>query len=165
MPHDPKAIANWFLDRAGVEGRSLDPMKVQKLVYFAHGWNLGLTDEPLIDEAVEAWDYGPVVPSLYHEFKEYGSTSITKLATTLEYEGDAKFNLVTPRVSKADKHTNALLEKIWDVYGAKTGLALSAMTHVPGSPWHIAREQNPGVRSPDIQNTVMAEYFRALARK
>jgi len=44
-------------------------MKLQKLVYYAHGWHLALNNEPLIDEQVECWQYGPVISSLFHEFK------------------------------------------------------------------------------------------------
>ena len=42
------------------------PMHVIKLVYLAHGWMLGFTSRALINEAVEAWTYGPVVPSTYY---------------------------------------------------------------------------------------------------
>ena len=47
-------------------------MKVQKLVYFAHGWHLGITKKPLINEQVEAWPYGAVIPSLYDYLKQWG---------------------------------------------------------------------------------------------
>nr|WP_256351506.1 type II toxin-antitoxin system antitoxin SocA domain-containing protein [Pseudomonas gingeri] len=56
-------------------------MKQQKLVYYSHGWHAGYTDQPLINEAVETWQYGPVIPSLYHEFKRFGSGEIVKKGT------------------------------------------------------------------------------------
>ena len=51
-------IANYFLDRAQ-QGDAITQMKVQKLVYFAHWWHLGITKNPLIRYQVEAWSYGP----------------------------------------------------------------------------------------------------------
>jgi len=78
MPKAVEAIANWFLDRSKSDGKPVDPMKLQKLIYFAHGWHLGLIRHPLVDELFEAWEYGPVVPSIYHEFKMFGSRALSQ---------------------------------------------------------------------------------------
>jgi len=53
------AVANYLIGKAQSEGRSITPMQLIKLVYIAHGWTLGLYDQPLIGEQVEAWTYGP----------------------------------------------------------------------------------------------------------
>ena len=58
-PYSAKAVANYFLARAKESGETLSPMKLQKLIYFAHGWHLAVFDAPLLDEEVQAWDYGP----------------------------------------------------------------------------------------------------------
>ncbi|QLH42366.1 MAG: DUF4065 domain-containing protein [Coxiellaceae bacterium] len=55
-------------------------MKLAKLIYVAHGWSLALNDVPLIDEAVQAWKFGPVIESVYHEFKHFGNDVINSLA-------------------------------------------------------------------------------------
>jgi uncharacterized phage-associated protein len=46
MPYDPKAIANYFLTLAADHDQTLDPMMIQKSVYFAHGWHLAILDTP-----------------------------------------------------------------------------------------------------------------------
>jgi uncharacterized phage-associated protein len=71
------AVANHFLDIAEKAGQRLTPMKLQKLVYFAHGWHLGLTGEPLLDEEIQAWSFGPVVRSVYNAFRDCGGDEIT----------------------------------------------------------------------------------------
>jgi uncharacterized phage-associated protein len=58
---------------------------------------LAINKEPLIDERVEAWNYGPVIPSLYHEFKNFGSGAITLPATDFHFEGK-KLSLVAPSI-------------------------------------------------------------------
>lgn len=32
--------------------------------------------QPCFKEEIEAWDFGPVVPEVYHEFKIFGSSDI-----------------------------------------------------------------------------------------
>src|SRR5437762_397203 len=81
--YSARALANTFLELAKEEGKSLSPLQLQKLVYYAHGWNLGIRNAPLIDAPIEAWRFGPVVQSLYHEFKEYGNNPITSPAQDL----------------------------------------------------------------------------------
>lgn len=61
--YSAKAVANYFLAQYGKHG--LNPLKLQKLVYIAHGWNLAVRNQPLVDnELPEAWEYGPVFASL-----------------------------------------------------------------------------------------------------
>ena len=56
-------------------------MQVIKLVYIAHGWHLAIYDVPLVDDYVQAWQYGPVIPPLYYAFKRFGSGPITTIPT------------------------------------------------------------------------------------
>ena len=64
-PTSPRPVAEQIL---WLRGREIEttPMHVLKLVYLCHGWCLGFTGEALINEPVEAWTYGPVVPTVYH---------------------------------------------------------------------------------------------------
>lgn len=163
MAYPVKAVANFFLTLAKERGVKLSPMKLQKLAYFAHGWHLAFTNQPLIDEKVEAWQYGPVIPSLYHEFSNYGAGNISKLATEL----DDDFELVTPvlpRNDEADKFANALLEKIFDVYGKYTGIELSNLTHLPDTPW--SQTWKPGLpKGTDISDDLIKTHFTQKLKK
>ena len=61
LSRPPRVVAEQILWlRRDVE---TTPMHVLKLVYLCHGWVLGLTDQALIDEPVEAWQYVPPVLS------------------------------------------------------------------------------------------------------
>lgn len=46
-------------------------LKLQKILYFIKAKGLLQNNEVFYDD-IEAWDYGPVVPSVYHFFKTYG---------------------------------------------------------------------------------------------
>lgn len=124
--YDPIAVANFFIDKALSEGVDLTPMKLLKLVYIAHGWNMAVNEAPLINEAVIAWKYGPVIESIYHIFKKYGKNSITKL----EYR-----NGNIPFIPASDAATNEVLNRVWDTHKDFSGVDLSAMTHLDDSPW------------------------------
>ena len=125
-------IANYFIEKSLDSGVELTPMKLNKLVYIAHGWYLGLSDRPLIGEAAQAWKYGPVIPSIYHRFKYYGGSQVTSLES-------ANDMVTIPEVR--DEELKEFLQRIWDVYGNLSGLQLSSLTHQEGTPWSVTREK------------------------
>ena len=157
MKYSAKAVANKFIDIAKEKGSPITPLKLQKLVYFAHGWYLSLTNgQPLIDEKIEAWRYGPVVPSLYHEFKSHGNRAIEMYATALEI--DQGFRIVTPHLPD-DKNLSAFIDKIWEVYGKFTGIQLSNITHESNTPWDETWGSEGVPKNTDIDDSVIKKYF------
>lgn len=156
---NPKSIANYFLELAAANGQSISPMKLQKLVYYAHGWYAGYTNQPLINEAVEAWQYGPVIPSLYHEFKRFGSGSIQGKAVEFDALG------VREATPPTDPQIRTFLTNVWNSYGRYTGIALSEMTHATGTPWDQTWSQCNGLRGVDIPFHQIASYFKTAVEK
>lgn len=155
MEH-PLAVSNYFISKSFETGIEVTPMKVLKLVYIAHGWSLGLDNGPLITEAVQAWKYGPVVESVYHEFKHYGGGKITSLAYI--------FN-VTPVTTS--KENLKILDKVWEVYKDYDGLRLSTLTHQPGTPWDIAWNKMGGKKQTSviIANDLIEEHYKQKVTK
>lgn len=69
--------ANYFLATLGNDPESdITHLKLQKLVCYAQAMNLGLYGRPIFAEDIEAWQHGPVVPSLYKEFQRHGRSVI-----------------------------------------------------------------------------------------
>jgi uncharacterized phage-associated protein len=66
MAYPASLIAQLFVNRAIKEGNPITQMKLQKMVYVAHGLYLASHNEPLIKENFQAWRFGPVVPDIYH---------------------------------------------------------------------------------------------------
>ncbi|GAB2198867.1 Panacea domain-containing protein [Sessilibacter sp. MAH4] len=160
MSYPSIAIANAFLEVGRKEGAPtpLTPMKLLKLVYFAHGWYLALRNEPLIDETVEAWRYGPVVPSIYHASKHFGNTNI--VGDLSDEEGNIQRVDLT---SMRNADLNDLVHWIWKQYSRYDGVQLSNQTHEPGTPWTETMERYGGVsRMPkgiDIEENMIKQYF------
>jgi uncharacterized phage-associated protein len=156
MPFSAKAVANEFLELAKAENRQLTPMGVIKLTYLAHGWYLALAGEPLLDENVEAWRFGPVIPSLYHEFKEFGNGPITRPASISPI-----WNRPAALTGEGSAYAKRVIKRVWDVYKHLTAVQLSNLTHEPNSPW--TQTPNKEIHGTDIPNTVIREYFANLA--
>jgi uncharacterized phage-associated protein len=151
MTYSAKTIANYFISKAKSESKTdLTPMKLLKLVYVAHGWHLALTGKPLIFESIDAWKYGPVIDSLYHEFKKYKNNPITML---------------TEAHPIADSDQNIkLLNEVWKKYGNYTGVQLSNWSHEQGSPWYQTWHAKKGkdYNGISIDNELIRNYFLEL---
>lgn len=140
------------------DGITISPMKLQKLIYFAHGWCLAITGEPLIEESIDAWKYGPVIADVYYEFKEFGSDPI---------KGKKPNVLIKKRLLslKRDELTIKLIQKVWQVYGKYDALELSKMTHLPNTPWLEVREKNPEKANVTIDDRLIRKYFIDATKK
>lgn len=158
---NPISIANYFIKKSLSETELLTPMKVVKLVYIAHGWYLGLTGKPLLNEVAQAWKYGPVVPSVYEKFKTYKDRPITGVAMEVTFSGE----VTATDYPLSDENLAPFLDKIWDVYKRYSGTDLSALTHKPGTPWYhtwhdSGGKDNLGV---PIPNPLIQTHYKQLA--
>ncbi len=140
----PAHIANFFLWKAEEEGvEDMTPMKLIKLVYFSYAWYLAIFNKKIFDEKIEAWRYGPVIPSIYHEFKRFGNSPIKQFAINFEPEtGETSY----PIIDQNDTEILQVAQTIWNFYKDKSGDQLSQITHQEHSPWHcsyLQGENNP----------------------
>jgi len=151
MPYSAKAIANYFLDRANAAGQEITPMKMQKLVYIAHGWHLAIHGEPLIDEPVEAWRFGPVIPSLFQAFRKYGASPIAEHADGVG------------RCAMDNTNAQTLLDGVMEAHGEMSAIDLMRLTHAKGSPWSSVRDEDDFSSYGDIiDDGVIKDHFTQL---
>jgi uncharacterized phage-associated protein len=138
MAYSAYAVANAFIEKAQ-QGDivNLTPMKLQKLLYFTQAWHLrGTHGEPILDDHFARWQYGPVIPAIYHEFKAYGYSPILRKATTLAVNGDGNgYSAFVPTIPPDDTSTWELIDVVINRYGPIDAQTLSKMTHLPGSAW------------------------------
>ena len=176
MAFSADAVANYFLDRAAAARLPLSPMKLQKLMYFAHGFHLALErrGQPLVNEEVQAWEYGPVFPAIYHEFKEFGGRAISRDACSVKSVGGGDLLIYIPTVAteaEADPQIDlpfaqAVLSRVWSVYSPHSATALSELTHERGSPWWMIRQKAMAEfggkipRAPNIPNPLIRNWFK-----
>jgi uncharacterized phage-associated protein len=127
-----------------IKSLPVDNLKLQKLLYYSQAVHLVLNDkDPLFPEDIEAWDYGPVVPPVYREYKKYG------LETIPTPQDDQPLNLTISEIVSIDM-TLAY-------FGEMSGLALMSGTHQE-TPWKTA--YRPGRPSNPIPIDSIYEYFK-----
>jgi uncharacterized phage-associated protein len=165
MPYPAKAAANFFISQALQEKSELSPLKLLKLIYIAQGWYLALSNEDLIDEPIQAWQFGPVVESVYHEFKCFGNKNITHLAKEYGLDSDGDFDISIYEIPKKDKMVNVFLKKVWDIYKQYTAVQLVNWTHLRDSPWYKAWFEEGGVNKKNysISASLIKDYFKGLS--
>ena len=72
-------VANYIIYFSNSKlGKSITNLQLQKFLYFSYVNHLKAKGSRLFDDVIEKWQYGPVVPSTYHAFKDYGFFSITE---------------------------------------------------------------------------------------
>lgn len=151
-------IANEFIKRAQTRGIPLTHMQLQKLVYLAHGWALAVLDRPLVTDPVQAWDYGPVYPSLYSALRRYGSQPVTRQIEYADFDRNRPFvNAPAEGLLSAEEH--GLIDRVFQTYGRFQAFQLSALTHAPGSPW-----SQVGVQNAVIPDDAIRQYFIGVGR-
>ena len=132
---------------------------LQKLVYFCHAWSLVQLYRPLVKHKFEAWDFGPVLPYLYREFKNYDRAPVKSRATQID-PLDGSTQIVDYHF---DSETAALLEQIVEFYSRIRANDLVKLSHVVGGPWdqvwNHAGSVRPGMKIDDAQ--IASFYSRA----
>jgi uncharacterized phage-associated protein len=103
------------LAAAEEEPEQLSHLRVQKLLYYSQGWSLALRSKSIFPDRIEAWVHGPVVPSVYPHFADYGYNPIPHT------------KVPHPKgVSKADRD---FIESVWSAYKGYSANSLREMTH------------------------------------
>ncbi|AWI33728.1 Panacea domain-containing protein [Helicobacter apodemus] len=97
-----------FLARNREAGNTISNLKIQKMLYYAQGYSLCLFEKPLFSDRIEAWKHGPVVKTIYKQFKKYGLDSIS-------FDELSNFN--TDSIAN-NKEIQELLVFIFNKYGS-----------------------------------------------
>ncbi|SEO04247.1 Uncharacterized phage-associated protein [Paracoccus alcaliphilus] len=158
--YDGRSIANFVLDFCERNGRTVTNLSLQKIVYFCHVWSLIELGKPLIRHKFEAWEYGPVLPYLYREFKGFDRSPIMGRAKQID-PMTGQHRIVE---CSFDHETDVMLSKIVAFYSRLRASDLVELSHAEGGPWHAVWNHggkvNPGMKLDDV--AIRDFYSRAV---
>lgn len=113
-------------------------LKLQKVLYFVQAYFLTERKDhmPCFNEKIEAWDFGPVVPEAYHEYKQYGSGDIPNVEFYFQFDVEDVWSV--RRVQYKDdvikKEDKILIDRVVDKFSDYSATDLVSLTHRQ-SPW------------------------------
>lgn len=158
------SVANYFIDLANEEEEPIQLLGLVKRVYIAHGFSLALLGHGLLDprfDKVEAWKYGPVIPSVYHSFKQNKAKPITEKAVVLELDKNNQEIFPMPSLdAKENKDEIAVVRMVWKRYKSFSGSELVNLTHEKGTPWQLCFKSGENIEIPD--ELTKAYYCRVV---
>lgn len=161
MKDNALAVANYFIDLAISENKPITQLGLMKRVYIAHGFSLAINNKSLLDprfDTVEAWRYGPVIPCVYHSFKQYRANPITEKTVIMEWDekkGEPCFH--TPVLK--DEQAKKIVQMVWKRYARMSDSEMVALTHKKGTPWDYCYVE--GLNKP-IPDEITELYYKKI---
>lgn len=125
---EPIAVANFIIEIANENKKSITNLKLQKIMFFLQGYCLTRYGEPIINGNFSKWKYGPVQVSVYDEFKIYASGPIAHLSSKI-VKKDNKFEFVCEKLNLADKSIESELTAVVKKIMKKKPWELVDITH------------------------------------
>lgn len=162
MPVWSPEVANEFITLAAGEGRELDQVQLQKLVYIAHGWCLATTGQPLTGDRPAAWDFGPVYRRLAEALSRCGMNPVTRRIG--DQHASRQTSRLVPSRSDLDDLERDVIARVYQEYSAFNASQLSNLTRRGRAPWAQIFAQGQG-RFRDIPHETIRAQFVEIAAK
>ena len=121
MSYNVLDVCRHVINYSNEHDYGISNLKLQKVLYFIQAYFLINKKDhtPCFNERIEAWDFGPVVPSVYHRYKMDDIWNSKRI----EYNDD----IITPD----DK---ILIDRVIDKFSNYSATDLVSLTHRQ-SPW------------------------------
>lgn len=150
-------ICRYVINYSNDKDYDISNLKLQKLLYFIQAYFLINKNEACFNETIEAWDFGPVVPEAYSEYKQYGGGNIPPISSYIEFDTDDIWDVHRVKyndniISNTDKE---MINDVVDKFAEYTATDLVSLTHRQ-APWNNAYE--PYMNNEITKNSIK-EYF------
>ena len=130
MTYNAIDVAKHIITYCSKKKQPISNLKLQKIIYYTWVDYYKATGTAIFVDDICAWQFGPVVPSVYYEYCSFAGTAISR-----EYDISLSAEDIT------------IINPILDKYMAIPASVLVDRTHEQGSPWDIIYQNGVGIRS------------------
>jgi uncharacterized phage-associated protein len=139
-------LAKYLIASCSGNGKTITNLKLQKLLYYAQAWQLALHNKALFNDRIEAWVHGPVVPTVFREYRDFKWDPLPVDQSRPEPNNEVRSHIA----------------EVLAAYGKFDATQLEQLTHSE-DPWKEARKGIPGdmASTNEISKESMLNYYRA----
>lgn len=161
-PYSALTIANYVIYFAKERQLEINNLKLQKILYFIQSRFLVEEGHSIFKDQIEKWKLGPVIPSVYHEFKGYGRSQIDEPTSYIEYtevDGEGSFEIKEFNQDDIDSETRQLLDDTIEKLSKFETFELVKKTHEHTS-WLFSEEDiNRGIQHIQYDESEITDDF------
>lgn len=85
MAYKVNDLANYIVEFSKGINNPVNNLQLQKILYYLQARYLVEKGQPLFEERIEKWQYGPVIPEVYHRFKHLGAKDIIEIPVEFDF--------------------------------------------------------------------------------
>ncbi len=156
--YDAIDVARYVINISHEFQYSISNLKLQKLLYFIQAVFLVESEgkSACFKDEIEAWDFGPVVPVVYREFKFFGGTNIPKIEVYRDFSRGI-WNIQTKKFNEKIifEEDRDNIKKIVKHFGRLNASKLVDITHHQ-LPWVTAYKSKNKI----ISKKCIYDYFK-----
>lgn len=134
-------IARYIVNYSNEKKYNISNLSLQKLLYFVQAYYLAFTPlhKPCFDDEIEAWDFGPVVPRVYREFRRFGGGHIPPIEQYILFTPENIWNsqVVDFNENVIPKADRKIIQSVVDNFKNYSATDLVSLTHSQ-RPWKEA---------------------------
>lgn len=152
-------IANYIIEFCNENGFEINNLRLQKLLYFVNVRSLIETSNPIFEDPMEMWPYGPVIPDVYHQYKSFGPFDITDNDIAGQLIDFEDFSVIEYDSSNINEHDRRLIEETVKSLSNIEVFGLVEITH-KHEMWANRRNQiQSGVHHITYDNDEIIDFF------
>ncbi len=147
-------------DYITIKGEGLHTLSIIKLAYISHGYSMALGQGVLFNDRIEAWKYGPMIPTIFYAIRDsYYPTKTYFSQIRLDNKEGIKeeMKLLEKLIPKAHR---TIIDRVMEVHRLYNMDQLCNLTSEKGTAWK--RQYNPDFLFQELPNNVIKDYYKEI---